>query len=100
MSLKTDMARDLDEVFLNTEEFAEPRRVGGREIKCVFYETEESAAVDEYGRDVKSYTLQAKTADLPQMRVGDMLNIDTRAYTITNVRRDYGMTVAELALMS
>ena len=100
MTLKADMARDLDEVFLNTEEFAEPRRVGGKKITCVFYETEESSAVDEFGRDVKSYTLQAKTADLPQLRVGDMLNIDSRAFTITNVRRDYGMTVVELALIS
>lgn len=96
MTLKDDMARDIDGVFLNEEEFAEPRRVAGREIVCVFYETATAQADEDYGRSFKSYTLQAKSSDLPALRVGDALTVDGKAYTVANVRTDYGMTITEL----
>lgn len=96
MNLKDDMARDLDGLFLNVEEFAEPRRVAGKEIVCVFYETAAAQAEEDYSRSFKSYTLQAKSADLPALRVGDALTVDGKAYTVANVRTDYSMTIVEL----
>lgn len=99
-SLKADMARDLTDTFLNEDEFAETRRVGNREMLSVLYETSESSAIDESGRTFKSYTLQVRAKDLPSVRTGDSLTIDSRAYHVTNVRKDYGMVVVELVYLS
>ena len=96
MTLKADMARDIGAVFLNEDDFAETRRVGGKKIKCVFYEGSESTADDDYGRTYKLYTLHAETRALPPLRVGDTLVVDNKTYTVNNVREDYGMTTLEI----
>lgn len=96
MNLKADMARDIGGVFLNEDDFAETRRVGGKIIKCVFYEGSESTADEDYGRSYKLYTLHAETRTLPPLRVGDTLVVDNKTYTVNNVRDDYGMTTLEI----
>lgn len=96
MRLKDDMARDLDEVFLNEDDFAEVRSVGSKRVKCVLYETAQSQLDEENGRGFKAYTLQAKKSDLPPLRAGDVLIVDGKTYTVSNVRVDYGMGIIEL----
>ena len=96
MTLKSDMARDIGAVFLNEDDFAETSRVGGKKIKCVFYEGSESTADDDYGRSFKLYTMHAKTLALPPLRVGDKLVVDNKTYTVSNVREDEGMTTLEI----
>lgn len=96
MTLKADMARDIGGVFLNLDDFAETLRVGGKMIKCVFYEGSDSTADDDYGRSYKLYTMHAETRALPPLRVGDTLVVDNKTYTVNNVREDYGMTTLEI----
>ena len=96
MTLKADMARDIGAVFLNEDDFAETRRVGGKMIKCVFYEGSDSTADDDYGRSYKLYTMHAETRALPPLRVGDTLVVDNKTYTVNNVRVDYDMTTLEI----
>lgn len=96
MRLKDDMTRDLDEVFLNEDDFAQVRSVGGERVKCVLYETAQSQLDEENGMGYKAYTLQAKKSDLPPLRAGNVLIVDGKTYTVSNVRMDYGMSIIEL----
>jgi hypothetical protein len=98
MSLKDDMARDIEETFLDMDEFAEMRTVAGRRIACVFYET--SSSGDEMGVIRHYYTLQAAEKDMPMLSVGDRLTIDGEIWTIESCATDYGMAVVQLSKYS
>ncbi len=97
MTLKADMVRDIDEVFLREDDFAETRRVGARDIKCVFYAEGHAAGVDEYGVERSPrHILQAATDDLPTVHAGDKLRIDGSLWDVQDVREEYGMTCLQL----
>ena len=97
MSLKDDMARDLEATFLNEDEFAETRTVAGRKIKCVLYENTPTAGTDEMGVAQYGYTLQARTADLPSLRAGDTLRVDGTIWMVIDISNDFGMSVVKMS---
>lgn len=97
MSLKDDMARDLDEIFLNEDDFAEVRTVAGRKIKCVLYEDAPTAGTDEMGVAQYSYTLQARADDIPNLRAGDTLRIDGNIWAVIDISNDFGMAVVKMS---
>ncbi len=97
MTLKADMARDINEVFLNEDDFAETRRVADRDILCVFYAEGRADGVDEYGVEAKpKHILQAATDDLPSVHAGETLRIDGDLWEVRDVREEYGMTSLQL----
>lgn len=97
MSLKDDMERDLESIFLNEDDFAEVRTVAGRKIKCVLYEDSPTAGTDEMGVAVYRYTLQAKASDIPNVRAGDTLRIDGNIWAVIDYSNDFGMAVIKLS---
>lgn len=97
MSLKDDMMRDLEETFLNGDEFAEVRTVAGRKIACVFYEDKPTSGTDEMGVAKYSYTLQAREKDIPKLQAGDTLRIDGAIWAVTDISKDFGMAVIKLS---
>ena len=100
MSLKGDMARDIQETFLNLDDFAETRTVAGRRIDCVLYATGGSSGTDEMAVSQSNYTLQAAEKDMPAHTVGDRLTIDGEIFIIQDSSTDYGMAVVQLSRMS
>lgn len=97
MSLKDDMLRDIDETFLNEDEFAETRTVAGRKIKCVLYEDSPTSGTDEMGVAQYSYTLQAKAADIPTLRAGDTLRVDGTIWAVIDISTEFGMSIVKLS---
>lgn len=97
MSLKDDMARDIQDTFLNGDEFAEQRTVAGRKIKCVFYENSPTAGTDEMGLAQYGYTLQCSAGDIPSLSAGDTLRIDGTIWMVTDYSNDFGMAVVNLS---
>ncbi len=97
MTLKEDMEADLRETFLNTDDFAEPRIIAGKQVNCVLYPANgDSAHDDPFPVGDCLYILQAAASDLPKIRVHDTLRINQNIWTVDALRQDFGMTVATL----
>ena len=98
MSLKSDMAVDISEVFLNTEDFGDVHVVDGNEIVAVFYDEEIQPNDPEFGLVSKKWTLQASSADMPPPRKpGATLEIDDRVNLVETWREELGMSVVSLS---
>ena len=98
MTLKDEMLNDLDNVFLNLDDFAETHLVEGKEIQCILddeaLKTRQGSA--EIGIDESTLLLFAKIEDLPKKKQGGLLNIDHKIYMIDNWKVNFG--IAEIAL--
>ncbi len=98
MTLKDEIANDIDNVFLNLGDFAEIHLVDGKEILCVLddesLKTRQGSA--EIGIDESTLLLFAKVEDLPKKKQGGLLNIDHKMYMIDDWKVNFGM--AEIAL--
>ena len=92
------MLNDLDNVFLNLDDFAETHLVEGKEIQCVLddeaLKTRQGSA--EIGIDESTLLLFAKIEDLPEKKKGGVLNVDHKIYKIDDWKVNFGM--AEIAL--
>lgn len=92
------MLNDLDNVFLNLDDFAETHLVEGKEIQCVLddeaLKTRQGSA--EIGIDESTLLLFAKVEDLPKRKKGGLLKIDHKIYIIDDWKVNFGM--AEVAL--
>lgn len=97
MSLKDDIAADIDEVFLAEDDFAGRYVVEGKKVLAVFYEEDLEPADSNMGLVVKTFILQAKVDDLPPAKKpGALLEINGRKYIIQTWRSDCGMAVVKL----
>lgn len=98
MSLKEEMLSDIDNVFLNFEDFAEFHYVEGSKILCVLddeaLKTRQGTA--EIGIDESTLLLFAKIEDLPSEKKGGLLNIDGKEYMVDDWKVNFNM--AEIAL--
>ena len=104
MSFKEQVMRDLDNVFLNLDEFAEMHRVEGKTIPVVI---DKDSFVKMGGQGSKQgqilgiveadILLMAKVSDLPPEKApGGFLNLDGREHIITAWGVNMGF--AEIAL--
>ena len=96
MSLKDEIAKDINDVFLDLGDFAEMHLVEGRDILCVLddetLKTRQGSA--EIGVDESTLLLFAKASDLPERC--KILNIDHKPYIVDDWKINAGM--AEIAL--
>lgn len=99
MTLKDDIAADLDEVFFNEDEFASLHSVEGRTILCVV-DSDSRQPSDKggaYALSEADYVLHAKTADMPPRKeAGELLNLDGKELTIGKWDEQDGVTIVEL----
>ncbi|MCL1866617.1 MAG: hypothetical protein FWF82_04335 [Oscillospiraceae bacterium] len=99
MSFKEQMERDLDSVFLNTDEFADIHRVDGKEIPAVIdkdgiVKLKKGQVI---GMAESDMLLMAKVGDLPpQKSPGSFFNVDGREYIVESWNVNAGL--AEIAL--
>ena len=98
MTLKDEMANDINLVFLALDDFAELHLIDGKEVFCVIdndsLKTRQGTA--EIGIDECSLLLFAKVDDLPEKKKGGILIIDHKPYKIEDWKVNFGM--AEIAL--
>lgn len=99
MGFKEQVARDLDTVFLNLDEFAEYHRVEGKRIPVVVDNDQLNKLKKGQilGLVEADMLLMGKAADFPEnLEPGRLLNVDGREMIVANSGRDMGL--AEVAL--
>lgn len=97
MSFREEMMQDIDEVFLDADEFASEHVVEGRRILCVVDEAKSSPKDAEFDLAQADFVLRAKTSDLPPRKAaGALLNLDGRELTVGAWSDEDGMTSVEL----
>ena len=98
MALKDEIMNDINNVFLDFNDFAEEHIVNGKKILCVVDEdslkTRQGSA--EIGIDESTLLLFAKVTDLPKKKIGGLLNVDNKQYMIDDWKVNFGM--AEIVL--
>ena len=98
MGFKEQAARDLEQVFLNCEEFAEPHRIEGKTVHVVIDNNtlkEKNQAMGVVGADLLA---MGKKEDFPEnLSPGNLLNVDGREMLVADVKEDMGMV--EVALI-
>ena len=99
MSFKDDILADLDEVFLNLDEFAEEHTIEGKKISVVMnndqLETLKEGQI--LGLVEADMVIFAKAEDLPRdLDPGRFLNVDGRELIVVKAGRNMGL--AEVAL--
>ena len=99
MSLKDEMLNDIDNVFLNLEDFGEKHIIDGKPIVCIV--DDEALKIrsgsNELSVSESSLLLFAKESDLPKRKVsGEVLMINGKPYIVDDWKVNLGM--AEVVL--
>jgi hypothetical protein len=90
---KDVVAKDMDSVFLNLDEFAEYHMLDGKRIKCVVSVDVEKSATPE-GIFISTLTVYVKASSLAQKPIeGELWNIDGEFHFVRNVSDEMGMLV-------
>ena len=99
MSFKEQIRKDLDNVFLNPDEFAEPHRVEGAEITVVV-DSDQLNKLKKgqiLGLIEADMLLMGREGDFPaDLEPGRLLNVDGRELIVVNSGKDMGLV--EVAL--
>ena len=99
MNFKEQIARDLDAVFLNLDEFAETHRVEGVPISVVIDNDrlEKLKQGQILGLVEADVLIMGKESDFPRdLEPGRLLNVDGREMLVTNYGKNMGLV--EVAL--
>lgn len=98
MSLKGEIINDINNVFLNFDDFAEEHIIEGKKVLCIYddesLKTRQGSA--EIGIDESTLLIFAKVEDLPKRKKGGLLNVDHKEYMIDDWKVNFAM--AEIAL--
>ena len=105
MSLKSLIASDIDNVFINTEDFCDEHMIEGVKIKCSIDNDEmpNLPGGEEFSVGESVLRLFAKTADLADAKLiykgyGSHIEVDGRIYTVTDWYENMGMTEIHLVV--
>ena len=98
MSFKDDILNDINNVFLNLEDFGEEHIIDGKPVICMFDDDalKIRSGSNELSVSESTLLLFAKASDLPRKVVGDELLIDGRIYIVDDWK--VNLDVAEVAL--
>lgn len=100
MTFKEQILKDLDEVFLNLEEFAELHRVEGVQIPVVV-DSDQLNKLKKgqiIGLVEADMLLMGKESDFPRdLEPGRLLNVDGREMLVVNSGKDMGMVEVALS---
>lgn len=99
MGFKDQILKDLDTVFLNLDEFAEPHRIEGAEVAVVVDDDRLTNLKKGQilGLVEADMLILGKVSDFPSdLEPGRLLNVDGRELIVTNSGKDMGL--AEVAL--
>lgn len=99
MNFKDQLQQDLDDVFLNVDDFAEIHRVEGREISVVVDNDQLNKLKQGQilGLVEADMLLMGRESDFPaNLEPGRLLNVDGRELIVANSGKDLGLV--EVAL--
>ena len=99
MNFKERVKSDLEQVFMNAEEFAEPHRIEGRVVDVVIDDDtlKERKQGQVIGIVEADMLIMGKKGDFPEnLSPGRMLNVDVREMLIADSKEDMGLV--EVAL--
>lgn len=99
MKLKDLIASDIDDVFINTDDFCDAHTIEGKTINCSI-DNDEMARLrggEEFGVGESVLRIFAKTSDLLDAGLvykgyGSHIEVDGRIYTVTDWIENMGMT--------
>ncbi len=98
MSFKDELLKDIDNIFLNLEEFGETHIIDGKSVVCML--DDDALKMRQGSNDLSvsesSLLLFAKESDLPRKATGDTVTINGRIYIIDDWKVNLG--VAEIVL--
>jgi hypothetical protein len=100
MSFKEQIANDLDNVFLNTDEFAEIHRIEGKQVAVVIDNDRRQKLKQGQilGLVEADMLIMGKAADFPKdLDPGRPLNVDGRELLITDSGEDMGLVEVALS---
>lgn len=99
MNLKELIASDIDDVFINIDDFCDTHVIEGREIECSFDNDEmaELSGGDEFAVGESVLRIFAKTSALSDAGLvyrgyGSHIEVDGKIYTVTDWIENMGMT--------
>lgn len=99
MSFKEQIARDLDTVFLNLDDFAEPHRIEGKEV-AVVVDSDQLNTLKKgqiLGLVEADMLIMGREVDFPdELDPGRLLNVDGREMIVELSGKDMGLV--EVAL--
>ncbi len=102
---KDMVAADIDNVFLNTDEFAEEHNLNGTICKCILQDESvmEALSIDEQmnqnyqGLYGSRLIVNCKAADLPMVPVTDQtFRVEGKLYLVESCANDMGMLTIQL----
>ena len=99
MKLKDEILKDIDNVFLNIDDFADEHMINNVPIMCIFDDEEltERQGSNELAVSDSSVVLFAKSEDLPPKQPANTkIKIDGKTYIVDDWKENMGMS--ELAL--
>lgn len=99
MTFKEELKADIDNVFLNLDDFGEEHTIEGKTLICMFDDEElkERQGTNDLAVSESSIILFAREQDLPKRRVaGDNIVIDGKVYVIDDWKINLGMIEAAL----
>lgn len=94
MGFKEQIQSDIDNVFFNSNEFAEPHMINGSSANIVKDDDKaeklgSSGAVGVFGTIIVYYV---KASDLPvRPKIGDVQDFDDDYYQVVDVKEDFGV---------
>ena len=99
MSLKTNILEDIDNVFMNMQDFGEEHTIDNKKVVCVIDDDalKIRSGSNELSVSESTLLLFAKESELPKRKVaGDEILIDGRIYIVDDWKVNFG--VAEIVL--
>lgn len=97
MSFKDQIKQDLSDIFLNLDEFADLRRIEGKEVPVVI-DSDIMAKLSKigdnriHGMDEADMVIMGKASDLPEnLDPGRLLNLDGREVIVVTTTSEMGL---------
>ena len=98
MTLKEQIAADVQGLFFKHEDFAETHEVEGRKIDAMIDNDELEKRKAELGIAEGDILIYARTEDLPQRKApGSFINLDGREYILSDWTDNMGVTSLTLS---
>ena len=102
MNIMDMFCKDVCDVFLNLDEFAEVHSLNGRRVKCVIDRnitadiSPELVLAWSEGVAVGGIRVYVKQGAVPRPRQGDLFRVDESLHTVQSTSLEQGMLVIEL----
>lgn len=97
MTFKQQLARDIDSVFMNTDEFAEYHRIDGKRLRCVIEDGDSIPNPNATGTHTRTMMIYVKARLLPGRLAPDAaVTVDGKRWTVASVSEELGMYTIKL----